>query len=145
MTLSVVVPCKTWISVTRPIGPSAHLGPNGHPRTERHFLRSLSTNVQGIALIHDGSNVRIMVGAGQILTSTVTAPVGQGGPVISLGHFWSLFVGGTKTSMNPAKTPISMLHPNRLRRKSSKNLFSSREKGSVKPQTTNRNVGGRSE
>ena len=120
-----------------------------HPQTKRHFLRSLSTYAQGITLrIHDGSNVRIMVGAGQILTSTVE-PQSQGAQT---GHFGACcsMMGEQKKGkhgaesqfcskkryINPAETPMSMLHPNRLRRKSSRNLFSSSEKGSVKPQST---------
>ena len=61
-----------------------------HPQTKRHFLRSLSTYAQGITLrIHDGSNVRIMVGAGQILTSTVE-PQSQGAQTGHFGACWSM-------------------------------------------------------
>ena len=92
----------TWISVTQ-------LSAQGlvHLSTERHFLRSLSTNVQGIALIHDGSNVRIMVGAGQILTSTVDPP--RSGGLVT----WSLvtFFWGKKTRWIQLRHPSACYTP----------------------------------
>ena len=78
---------------------SLTLRPHVHSsQTERHFLCSLSTNVQGIALrIHDGSNVGITAGAGQILTSIVDCPKsGKSGLLVILRGIFSIQEGKVK-------------------------------------------------